>query len=90
MKGTINIKNRKWAEDFSQLDENGTASIDHIYSKAYVRHLMMSKEILGKQIASIHNLAFYIQLMKIARKKIADGLFYEWKKNIIPILDTRL
>ena len=90
MEGTINIKNKKWAEDFSELDKNGTASIDHIYSKAYVRHLMMSKEILGKQIASIHNLAFYIQLMKIARKKIADGLFYEWKKNIVPILNRRL
>ena len=51
---------------------------------------MMSKEILGKQIASIHNLAFYIQLMKIARKKIADGLFYEWKKRIVPILNRRL
>ena len=90
MEGTINIKNKKWAEDFSELDKNGTASIDHIYSKAYVRHLMMSKEILGKQIASIHNLAFYIQLMKITRKKIADGLFYEWKKNIVPILNRRL
>lgn len=90
MEGTINIKNRKWKEDFSVLDENGTASIDHIYSKAYVRHLMASKEILGKQIASIHNLAFYIQLMKIARTKIKEGVFYEWKKNIVPILDTRL
>ena len=75
MEGTINIKNKKWAEDFSELDKNGTASIDHVYSKAYVRHLMMSKEILGKQIASIHNLAFYIQLMKIARKKIARWSF---------------
>ncbi|RPG58848.1 MAG: tRNA guanosine(34) transglycosylase Tgt [Flavobacteriales bacterium TMED191] len=90
MEGTINIKNRKWKEDFSVLDKNGTASIDHIYSKAYVRHLMASKEILGKQIASIHNLAFYIQLMKIARTKITEGVFYEWKKNIVPILDTRL
>tara|TARA_B100000902_G_scaffold358629_1_gene373830 strand:+ start:89 stop:1219 length:1131 start_codon:yes stop_codon:yes gene_type:complete len=90
MEGTINIKNKKWAEDFSKLDKNGTASIDQIYSKAYVRHLMMSKEILGKQIASIHNLAFYIQLMKIAREKIKDGLFYEWKKNIVPVLDTRI
>jgi len=90
MEGTINIKNRKWKEDFSVLDKNGTANIDHIYSKAYVRHLMVSKEILGKQIASIHNLAFYIQLMKIARKKIADGLFYEWKKNIVPILNRRI
>ena len=90
MEGTINIKNKKWKEDFSVLDKNGTASIDHIYSKAYVRHLMASKEILGKQIASIHNLAFYIQLMKIARTKIKEGVFYEWKKNIVPILDTRL
>ena len=90
MEGTINIKNRKWKEDFSVLDKNGTASIDHIYSKAYVRHLMASKEILGKQIASIHNLAFYIQLMKIARTKIKEGVFNEWKKNIVPILDTRL
>ncbi len=90
MEGTINIKNKKWADDFSELDKNGTASVDQIYSKAYVRHLMMSKEMLGKQIASIHNLAFYIQLMKIARKKIENGLFYQWKKSITPILDTRL
>jgi queuine tRNA-ribosyltransferase len=90
MEGTINIKNKKWANDFSVIDINGTAKIDQEYSKAYLRHLMMSNELLGKQIASIHNLAFYVNLMKIAREKIAEGTFSHWKDQIIPVLDYRL
>ena len=90
LEGTINIKNKKWAADFSPIDINGTTHVDNSYSKAYLRHLMMSKEILGKQIASIHNLGFYLNLMKIAREKINDGTFYKWKNKIVKNLDQRL
>lgn len=90
MNGTINIKNKKWEKDFSEIDQNGKTKIDHEYSKAYLRHLIVSNEILGKQIASIHNLAFYTNLMKVAREKISNGTFYNWKKNIIKKLDKRL
>ena len=90
LEGTINIKNKKWAADFSPIDINGTTHVDKSYSKAYLRHLMMSKEILGKQIASIHNLGFYLNLMKIAREKINDGTFYKWKNKIVKNLDQRL
>ena len=90
LEGTINIKNKKWAADFSPIDINGTTHVDTSYSKAYLRHLMMSKEILGKQIASIHNLGFYLNLMKIAREKINDGTFYKWKNKIVKNLDQRL
>ncbi len=88
--GTINIKNKKWEKDLSPLDERGTTNVDKQYSKAYLRHLMISKEILGKQIASIHNLGFYINLMEIARKKIEDGDFIKWKNKIVKQLDVRL
>ena len=90
MNGTINIKNKKWEKDFSEIDQNGKTKIDHEYSKAYLRHLIVSNEILGKQIASIHNLAFYTNLMKVAKEKISNGTFYNWKKNIIKKLDKRL
>ena len=90
LNGTINIKNKKWEKDFTAIDENGTTHVDNQYSKAYLRHLMMSKEILGKQIASIHNLGFYLNLMKITREKINDGTFYEWKEKMTKQLDQRL
>ena len=90
MNGTINIKNKKWEKDFSEIDQNGKTKVDHEYSKAYLRHLIVSNEILGKQIASIHNLAFYTNLMKVAKEKISNGTFYNWKKNIIKKLDKRL
>ena len=90
LEGTINIKNKKWEKDFSSIDEKGTTNVDKQYSKAYLRHLMISKEILGKQIASIHNLGFYINLMKIAREKITEGTFLKWKNQIVKKLDTRL
>ena len=90
LEGTINIKNKKWENDFSCIDEQGTSKVDKEYSKAYLRHLMMSNEILGKQIASIHNLAFYINLMDMCRKKILDGTFFEWKKIQVKKLVRRL
>ena len=90
IEGTINIKNKKWATDFSPIDKNGTTHVDTHYSKAYLRHLMISKEILGKQIASIHNLGFYLSLMKTAREKINDGTFVNWKNKMVKQLDQRL
>lgn len=88
--GTINIKNKKWENDLSPLDENGTTFVDSQYSKAYLRHLIISKEILGAQIASIHNLSFYISLMKTAREKIIDGTFSSWKSDMVVKLAQRL
>ena len=75
--GIINIKNEKWKYDFSPLDENGTTYVDRDYSKAYLRHLIISKEILGPMIATVHNLGFYLWLVKEARKHIIQGDFYE-------------
>jgi queuine tRNA-ribosyltransferase len=88
--GIINIKNKKWYKDFSPLDETGTSYVDHTYSKAYLRHLIISKENLGIQIATIHNLAFYLTLMKEARQHILAGDFTQWKNEIVPKLETRL
>ena len=88
--GTINIKNRKWADDFSALDPNGSTYVDNYYTKAYVRHLFASNEFLGKQIASIHNLGFYLWLTKQAREHIKAGDFYEWKNMIVKKLGVRL
>ncbi|AQX11646.1 tRNA guanosine(34) transglycosylase Tgt [Elizabethkingia meningoseptica] len=88
--GVINIKNEKWKNDFSPLDEFGTSYVDQEYSKAYVRHLFSAREYLGKQIASIHNLAFYLDLVRVAREHILAGDFYEWKNSIIPQLKSRL
>ena len=88
--GTINIKNRKWADDFSPLDPNGSTYVDSYYTKAYVRHLFASNEFLGKQIASIHNLGFYLWLVKQAREHIKAGDFYEWKNIMVKKLGVRL
>jgi queuine tRNA-ribosyltransferase len=88
--GIINIKNAKWKDDFSPLDESGTSYVDSVYTKAYVNHLMKSKEGLGMQIASIHNLAFYIDLVKEARKQILNGTFRVWKDEKVKILGQRL
>ncbi|VDH03319.1 tRNA guanosine(34) transglycosylase Tgt [Bergeyella zoohelcum] len=87
--GVINIRNEKWKKDFSPLDESGTAFVDFEYSKAYLRHLFVAKEYLGKQIASIHNLAFYLDLVTQARKHILVGDFYEWKNAVVPRLRQR-
>ena len=87
--GVINIRNEKWKKDFSPLDESGTAFVDFEYSKAYLRHLFVAKEYLGKQIASIHNLAFYLDLVTQARKHILAGDFYQWKNAVVPRLRQR-
>ncbi len=88
--GTMNMRNEKWKNDFSPLDENGTSYVDSTYSKAYLKHLIKSNELLGLQISSIHNLAFYIDLMKEARKHIIEGDFSSWKASIIQQLGQRL
>jgi queuine tRNA-ribosyltransferase len=88
--GVINIKNKKWQNDLSPVDENGTSFVDSDYSKAYLRHLIVSKEILGAQIASIHNLSFYLSLMKQAREKIIEGTFQSWKTAMLQKLSQRL
>jgi queuine tRNA-ribosyltransferase len=81
--GIINIKNEKWKNDFSPIDINGTSFVDIQYSKAYLRHLIISKEILGAQIASIHNLSFYLWLVGEARTQIINGTFYAWKESMV-------
>ncbi|MDH3323677.1 MAG: tRNA guanosine(34) transglycosylase Tgt [Flavobacteriaceae bacterium] len=88
--GTINIKNRKWENDFSAIDEMGISSVDTYYSKAYLRHLFAAKEYLGKQIATIHNLGFYLWLVREARKHILAGDFTEWKNKMVKQMDNRL
>lgn len=87
--GTINIRNKKWENDHSAIDENGISFVDQ-YSKAYLRHLIISKEMLGAQIASQHNLAFYLWLVKTARQKIIDGSFLNWKKEMVIKLKEKL
>jgi queuine tRNA-ribosyltransferase len=89
-KGTINIKNKKWEDDFSILDADGTSYVDSFYSKAYLRHLIISKEILGAQIATLHNLSFYIWLVNEARGKIITGNFYDWKKKMVKQMSQKL
>jgi len=81
--GILNMKNEKWKNDFSSLDPNGTSYVDQAYSKAYVRHLFVSKEFLALQIASIHNLAFYLQLVRDARQHIIEGDFAQWKSIMV-------
>jgi len=87
--GTINIRNKKWERDFSPIDPNGVSFVDKTYSKAYLRHLFIAKEMLGAQIASIHNLAFYLWLTSEAQTKINEGVFDEWKKMMISKLGIR-
>ena len=88
--GIINIKNEKWKIDFNPLDENGTSFVDKMYSKAYVRHLVISGEMLGSQIASLHNIAFYLDLVTEARKQILNGGFGNWKAMMVKQLQQRL
>ena len=88
--GIINIRNEKWKNDFSLLDENGTTFVDKAYSKAYLRHLIVCEEILAAQIASIHNLGFYLRLVKEARTRILNGTFTEWKNKMVIQLAQRL
>lgn len=88
--GTINIKNKKWDRDFSPVDPNGTSFVDHEYSKAYLRHLIKSNELLALQICSIHNLAFYLWLTRESRRRIKDGTFSAWKDIMVKKLSRRL
>lgn len=90
MNGIINIRNKKWEDDLSPLDPDGTSFVDQYYSKAYVRHLTVSKEMLAAEICSTHNLAFYLELMRQARAHIVQGDFGSWKDETVPKLTTRL
>jgi queuine tRNA-ribosyltransferase len=88
--GILNMRNEKWKNDFSPLDDFGSSYVDSMYSKAYLRHLFVSKELLAMQIASIHNLSFYLWLVKEARKHIQENNFIDWKKGILEQLGNRL
>ena len=88
--GIINIRNEKWKDDHSPIDENGYCFADLEYSKSYLRHLVISKEILAAQIATLHNLSFYLWLVTEARKKIEEGTFLNWKNEMIKKLSQRL
>ena len=88
--GIINIKNKKWEDDFSPIDPEGESFVDSAYSRAYLRHLFSAKEMLGGIIASIHNLGFYLWLVGEARKHIIEGDFAEWKAAMVVKVATRL
>ncbi|MVZ64906.1 tRNA guanosine(34) transglycosylase Tgt [Sphingobacterium sp. DK4209] len=88
--GIINIKNEKWKDDFSPIEAESDLLVDQIHTKAYLRHLIRSQEILGAQIASLHNLHFYLWLVEQAREKIIDGTFYDWKNKMVKVLGQRL
>lgn len=88
--GIINIRNAKWAKDFSPIQEDGAADVDRLYSKAYLRHLFIANEILALQIASIHNLAFYLSLVRQAREHIIAGDFSEWKRRKLEDVTRRI
>ena len=88
--GTINLRNKKWEDDFSPVDPDGHSLVDTLYSKAYLHHLIKANEMLGLQIASIHNLAFYLWLVKEARRHIIAGDFGTWKSGMVQQLNNRL
>lgn len=88
--GILNMRNEKWKNDFSPVDPNGTSFVDHHYTKAYLRHLYVSKEMLAAQIGSMHNLTFYLWLVREARKHILEGDFAQWKDVMVKKLTTRL
>ena len=88
--GVINIRNQKWRDDFSPIDPNGTSFVDTLYSKAYLRHMTIAGEMIAAQIASLHNVAFYLWLVGEARRRIADGSFAEWKREMVVKLTKRL
>ena len=88
--GTINIKNAKWKQEFTEIDNLGTSYVDSMYTKAYLHHLFTTNEILGKQIATLHNIRFYLWLMEEARSKIEKGTFSIWKNKIVKKLDKRI
>ena len=88
--GIINIRNEKWKDDLSPIDAAVGGYVSTFHSKAYLRHLIINKEILGAQIASIHNLTFYLWLVKEARKQILEGTFAEWKNEMVNKVSRRL
>ena len=88
--GVINIKNKKWQDDFRAIDASLSNGMSDVYSKAYLRHLFIAKELLALQIASVHNLSFYLALVKEARKHILEGDFASWKQQVLPKLKNRL
>jgi len=88
-KGIFNMKNKKWEKDFSPIDETSSLFSDQEYSKAYLRHLFTVNERLAAQIATLHNLHFYLDLMKQARLEILAGTFAQWKKTMLPLLNFR-
>lgn len=88
--GIMNMRNQKWANDFSPIEEDGASFVDTLYTKAYLRHLFIVNEILALQIASIHNLAFYLWLVKEARKHIIEGDFSTWKKSMVENVSRRI
>jgi queuine tRNA-ribosyltransferase len=87
--GIMNLRNKKWENDFSPIDPNGTASVDTYYTRAYLHHLFKAQELLAMQIASIHNLGFYLRLVTDARQHILAGDFVEWKRSVIDQLGQR-
>ena len=88
--GTINLKNKKWENDYNPLDPEGTSFVDNTYTKAYVQHLFKNNELLGKQISSLHNIRFYLWLMEQAQKHLQARTFTSWKNMMVKKLDTRL
>ncbi|MBE6325074.1 MAG: tRNA guanosine(34) transglycosylase Tgt [Bacteroidales bacterium] len=88
--GVMNMRNKKWEDDFTELDPTGTSYVDHEYTRAYVRHLIHAEEMLGLEILSIHNLAFYLSLVRTARAHIIQGDFKQWKDSVTPQLLQRL
>lgn len=90
MEGTINIRNEKWKNDFSPIDPQGECFVDTVYSKAYLRHLTAAGEMMAAQIASLHNISFYLRLVREARKHILDNTFADWKRETVAKLSRRL
>ncbi len=88
--GIMNMRNAKWAEDFSELDPCGTSFVDHTYTKAYLRHLFIAGEMFAAMIASEHNLAFYLDLVRQARAHIIQGDFLQWKEQTVKQVMQRL
>ncbi len=88
--GMMNMRNEKWKSDFSPIDPDGHSFVDSAYSKAYLRHLFVSKEMLAAMIASMHNLSFYIWLMEEARRQILANTFTSWKADMLKKVKTRL
>lgn len=86
----MNMRNKKWADDFSPIEADGASEVDRLYSKAYLRHLFVSQEILAMQIASIHNLAFYLWLVGEARRHVLSGDFKQWKDEMVVRVMQRL